>query len=136
MGRESVTYSAIARSYLEGIVEICRHEDWPSFYTDPERTWRVLRAPGVSAVVALDGNHVVGFAYLQSDGEIQAHLSMIAVLPSHRRRGIARDLIEEAFQRCGASRIDLISTDEGDQFYRSFPHRAFSGFRIYPATKV
>ena len=114
------------------IVEICRAEGWTSFYADPERTWRVLNAPGVTSVAAVDRGQVVGFAYLQSDGEIQAHLSNIAVSRSHRRRGIARRLIEEAFARCGAMRIDLVSTESSEEFYRSFEHREFPGFRIYP----
>jgi len=135
MSGNSISYSSVSRSHLDGIIEICRIEGWTSFHTDPERTWRVLTAPGVIAVVALDRELVVGFAYVQSDGEIQAHLSNIAVLQSHRRRGIARRMIEEAFARCGAQRIDLVSSEGSDQFYRSFQHREFPGFRIYPAGK-
>ncbi len=85
-------------------------------------------------MVALEGERVVGFAYLQSDGAIQAHLSLIGVLRSHRRRGIARRLVEEAFRRCGAERIDLVSTEGADDFYRSFMHLELPGFRIYPGT--
>lgn len=135
MSGNSISYASVSRSHLDGIIEICRIEGWASFYTDPERTWRVLIAPGVTTVVALDRDLVVGFAYVQSDGEIQAHLSNIAVLRSHRRRGIARRMIEEAFARCGAKRIDLVSSEGSDQSYRSFQHREFPGFRIYPAAK-
>lgn len=39
----------------------------------------------------------VGFAYLQSDGHIQAHLSLMAVSTTHRRRGIGRALLDFAF---------------------------------------
>jgi ribosomal protein S18 acetylase RimI-like enzyme len=39
-------------------------------------------------VVALVDEQVAGFAYLQSDGHIQAHLSLIAVAAAHRRRGM------------------------------------------------
>ena len=131
MSSSAISHREVAPSHVEGIVEICRAEGWESFY-DPNRVWRVLNAPGVCAVVALEDERVVGFAYVQSDGEIQAHLSNIAVTPSHRRRGIARRMIEEAFGRCGAKRIDLVSSEGSDQFYRSFQHREFPGFRIYP----
>ena len=132
---DSINCVPVARSHIGGIVEICQAEGWESFY-DPERTGRILNAPGVTAIVALEVNSVVGFAYLQSDGEVQAHLSNIAVRRSHRRRGIARRMIEEAFSRCGAKRIDLVSSEGSDEFYRSFQHREFPGFRIYPMPKT
>ena len=62
----------------------------------------------MTTVVAVDeeaGTGVVGFACLQSDGEIQAHLLLIAVEAAHRRRGIARALIAEALARAGGERI-------------------------------
>ena len=44
---------------------------------DAATTWQVLTAPGVRTVVAVDGAEVVGFAQVQSDGLIQAHLSLL-----------------------------------------------------------
>jgi ribosomal protein S18 acetylase RimI-like enzyme len=116
---------------LDGIVELCRAEEWPSFPADPPRAHRVLTAPGVTAVVARDGETVIGFAYVQSDGEIQAHLSNIVVAEGHRRRGIARRMLQQAIEWAGGMRIDLI-TDSADDFYAALPHRRWSGFRIYP----
>lgn len=72
------------RSHLEGVVALCEAEGWPSYPADPERAHRALTAPGVTAVVAWDDGMVVGFAYLQSDGEIQAHLSNLAVAAAAR----------------------------------------------------
>jgi ribosomal protein S18 acetylase RimI-like enzyme len=130
-----LNYADFLREHLDGVVAICREEGWPSYATDREITWRALTAPGVSAVVALEDSKVVGFAYLQSDGVIQAHLTLVAVARACRRKGIGRRPIEEAFARSGAQRIDLVSTEGADDFYRSFRHRAFPGFRIYPATR-
>jgi ribosomal protein S18 acetylase RimI-like enzyme len=81
-------------------------------------------------VVARAASKVVGFAYLQSDGVIQAHLSLIAMRSAYRRKGIARRLLETAFARSGAKR--LLSTEGAHDFYRSFEHRAHPGFRIFP----
>jgi ribosomal protein S18 acetylase RimI-like enzyme len=82
--------------------------------------------------VAVENDVVVGFAQVQTDGVVQAHLTLIAVAANQRRRGIGRRLIEETFRRSGAQRIDLVSTEGADDFYRSFSHRSFPGFRIYP----
>jgi ribosomal protein S18 acetylase RimI-like enzyme len=119
------------RSRLDGVLAICAAEDWPSFPSDPDRAHVVLTAPGVTSVVAVEDGQVLGFAYLQSDGHIQAHLSLMAVHTAHRRRGIGRALLEYAAPLTGALRIDLV-TDTADDFYASFTHRTFSGFRIYP----
>jgi ribosomal protein S18 acetylase RimI-like enzyme len=117
-------------AHLPGVLALCEAEDWPTFPADANRAHAVLTAPGVTTVVALDGADVVGFAYLQSDGHIQAHLSLMAVSRSHRRQGIGRALLEHAAPLTGAQRIDLI-TDTAEGFYASLPHRSHTGFRLY-----
>ena len=119
------------REHLDAIVALCRDEGWPSFPEDPERAHRVLTAPGVTAVVAVDHRTVLGFAYLQSDGEIQAHLSNIVVAESHRRTGVATALLQGGIERAGGVRIDLI-TDTAASFYESLSHKRWNGYRIYP----
>ena len=120
------------QAHLPGILALCEAEEWPSLPANADRAHAVLTAPGVTTVVALDGEQVVGFAYLQSDGHIQAHLSQMAVHHAYRRKGIGRALLEYAAPLTGAQRIDLV-TDTAEAFYTSFEHRTFSGFRIYPS---
>jgi ribosomal protein S18 acetylase RimI-like enzyme len=126
-----VTVTRYEHAHLPGVLTLCEAEGWPSLPADPERAHAVLTAPGVTTVVALDGELVIGFAYLQSDGYIQAHLSMMAVHSDYRRKGIGRALLEYAAPLTGAQRVDLV-TDTADGFYSSFEHRRLSGFRIYP----
>jgi ribosomal protein S18 acetylase RimI-like enzyme len=126
-----VSITTYTRDHLAGIVALCEAEGWPSFGADPDRAHAVLTAPGVTTVVALDGELVTGFAYALSDGHLTAYLSMMAVHHDYRRKGIGRDLIEHAFPLTGAERLDLV-TDTAGAFYRSFDHRTFEGFRIYP----
>ena len=125
-----MTITLYQEAHLAGVLALCEAEDWPSLPADASRAHAVLTAPGVTSVVALDGEHVVGFAYLQSDGNIQAHLSQMAVHHEYRRKGIGRALLEYAVPLTGAQRVDLV-TDSAEDFYASFQHRTFSGFRIY-----
>jgi len=118
-------------SDLETVLDLCRQEGWPSFVNDPPRALRALTAPGVTTIVASVESRIVGFAQLLSDGEIQAHLSLIAVHKAFRRRGIARTLIEHALLEAGGERIDLV-TDTAPEFYSALPHRRMHGFRLYP----
>jgi ribosomal protein S18 acetylase RimI-like enzyme len=126
-----VTIRQYESAHLAGIVALCEAEGWPSLGADLDRAHAVLTAPGVTSVVALDGDQVIGFAYLLSDGHIAAYLSMMAVHPDHRRQGIGRKLLEYAAPLTGAQRVDLV-TDTANAFYKSFDHRTFTGFRIYP----
>ena len=71
---------------LDGVLRLCEAEGWPSFPADPERASRVLTAPGVTTVVAVDDQRVVGFAQLFNDGELQAFLANIAVDAADARR--------------------------------------------------
>ncbi len=125
------TVRPFSQSDLKGVIALCAAEAWPSFPEDPARAQRALTAPGVTTVVAADGSAVVGFAQLLSDGEIQAHLSLIAVAASHRRQGLALMMLQEALRLAGGFRIDLV-TDSAPEFYAALPHHRFEGFRIYP----
>jgi ribosomal protein S18 acetylase RimI-like enzyme len=125
-------YVPLDRRHLSGVMLLCEAERWSSYTATADQSWQALTAPGSHTIVAIEDDRVVGFAQMQSDGLVQAHLSLIAVAPEQRRRGVGRRLIEEAFRRSGAQRIDLVSTEGADHFYRSFSHRSFVGFRIYP----
>lgn len=126
-----ILYEPIARLRLAGVIDLCKAEGWASYTEDVETTWKALVAPGVITIVAVEGEDVLGVAQMLTDGHIQAHLSLILVGPAHRRKGIAKRLVEEAFARSGAKRLDLV-TDSADEFYRSFKHHEWSGYRIYP----
>jgi ribosomal protein S18 acetylase RimI-like enzyme len=119
-------------SDLPGVLRLCAREGWPSFLEDEARAQRALTAPGVTTMVAVEGDHLLGFAQLQSDGEIQAHLSLIAVDPASRRKGVARELIMLGLREAGGLRVDLL-TDTADDFFASLPHFRLNGYRLYPS---
>ena len=130
----SVVYEAFdAGSHLSGVVGILASLEWDNFRYSPDLTRRSLTAPGVTAIMAVarDTGGVVGFAQVFDDGVFQAHPGLLAVDEGRRRRGVGRGLVEEAFTRVGAGRMDLIASDESLAFYRSFRHREQAGFRIY-----
>ena len=103
---------------------------WPSL-TDPAVVERVCTAPGSTAYVAEVAGGVVAWAQALGDGVLQSHLSLVAVDPGHRHRGITRPLVVATFQGTGTLRMDLV-TDSAPEFYATFAHQAMRGFRIYP----
>ena len=76
---------------------------------DPQRVTRAIRARHINVLVAAVREHLVGFAIMDY-GDTQAHLSLLAVTPSHQRCGIGRRMVawlEESALVAGVATINL-----------------------------
>ena len=76
---------------------------------DPKRVARAIQARDTQVVVAAVRNHLTGFA-IMNFGDEQAHLSLLAVTPSHQRCGIGRqimDWLEESALVAGIITVNL-----------------------------
>jgi ribosomal-protein-alanine N-acetyltransferase len=75
----------------------------------PERVAKAVRARDTSVVAVEVKGNLVGFAIMEF-GDLKAHLSLLAVKPSHQRCGIGRqmmDWLEEAALVAGICTINL-----------------------------
>ena len=126
-----IDYREFIESDLEPLCQLATIEGWDSF-RDLDLARRALTAPGCVVIVAVRQNRRMGFIQIQTDQGIHAHISNILVSGDARSRGIGRRLVEIAFSKSGAKYIDLVSTEGSDDFYRSFTHQEFQGFRLYP----
>lgn len=92
---------------------------WP-----PQRVAKAIQDPNTNVVAAQVAQHLVGFAIMEF-GETRAHLSLLAVKPSHQRCGIGRALLawlQDAALVAGISTIALelrASNHAARMFYRS-----------------
>ncbi|MEU4197696.1 hypothetical protein AB0E69_37760 [Kribbella sp. NPDC026611] len=57
-----MTITQYERAHLAGVIALCEAEGRPSLVADPTRSHAVLTAPGVTTVVALDGDLVTDTA--------------------------------------------------------------------------
>ncbi len=89
---------------------------------DPPRILRALKDPAVTTLVATDRGNIVGFA-IMAFGEARAHLTLLAVRPSHRRLGVGRRLmgwLTESALIAGIESIHLelrVSNEAAHRFY-------------------
>lgn len=75
--------------------------------------------PTTSYVVAQDGDAVVGYAAVSVVPDV-AELQRITVATSHRRRGLARDLLAEVVRRCAGAERLLLEVREDNAEARAF----------------
>ena len=115
-------------AHLDGLVALVVAEGWSEYAVDVERTSRALIAPGVTTLVAIDDGRVVGAIQVQSDGVIQAHVSMLLVDPNWRGRQLGFRLLREGFDRAGGLQLDIRTRTEG--YYERFGASRSLGFRL------
>ena len=84
------------------LLDLWHHADASPSPTDtPEQVDQVIQDPAASVLVAVDNDLLVGSIIGGWDGW-RGNIYCLAVLPSYRRRGIARALVAAAEERLAA----------------------------------
>jgi len=117
-----------ARAHLEGLIALVAAEGWTEYTDDVEQTHRALTAPGVTTLVAIVGAEVAGAIQVQSDGVIQAHVSMLLIGRSARGLGLGSRLLSEGLRRAGGLQLDIRTRTEG--YYERLGASRSLGFRL------
>ena len=76
---------------------------------DPKRVARSIQGRDTIVVIAAVRDHLTGFA-IMNFGDEQAHLSLLAVTPSHQRCGIGKQImawLEESALVAGITTVNL-----------------------------
>jgi ribosomal protein S18 acetylase RimI-like enzyme len=117
-----------ARAHLDGLIALLAAEGWTEYTDDVERTYRALTAPGVTTLVAIVARQVAGAIQVQSDGVIQAHVSMLLIDGNARGARLGSRLLREGLQRAGGLQLDIRTRTEG--YYERFGASRSLGFRL------
>lgn len=78
---------------FEAIRSFLAANGWAGRVADRPRFAKMLEN-SARAVVAIEAGQIIGFARALCDDVSNGYISMVAVAPEHRRRGIGRKLIE------------------------------------------
>jgi ribosomal protein S18 acetylase RimI-like enzyme len=116
------------QAHLEGLIALVAEEGWNEYADDAERTYRALSARGVTTLVALADGRVVGAIQVQSDGVIQAHVSMLLIDREWRGRRLGFALLRDGLKRAGGLRLDIRTRTEG--YYERLGASRSLGFRL------
>ena len=87
-------YRPITPGVYEPVRQFLSDVGWQHRVADPEKFVRMLGNTN-RAVVAVDGARVVGFARALCDEVSNGYISMVAVAPDMRGRGVGRELVRQ-----------------------------------------
>ena len=116
------------QAHLDGLIALVTAEGWTEYTDDVDRTYRALTAPGVTTLVATGVKRVVGAVQIQSDGLIQAHVSMLLIDRDWRGVGLGSRLLGEGLKRAGGLQLDVRTRTEG--YYERLGASRSLGFRL------
>jgi GNAT superfamily N-acetyltransferase len=88
---------AVPDADFDGIIALYRGHGW-SHAADPERLRTAILCSSY-AVVATEGDRIVGFARAMSDEAFAVYIADILVAPDRQRRGIGRAVVKALLQR-------------------------------------
>jgi GNAT superfamily N-acetyltransferase len=117
-----------ARAHLDALIALVSAEGWAEYSDDVQRTYRALTAPGATTLVAIADGRVAGVIQVQSDGVIQAHVSMLLIDRKWRGAGLGTRLLREGLERAGGLRLDIRTRTEG--YYERLGASRSVGFRL------
>jgi ribosomal protein S18 acetylase RimI-like enzyme len=123
-----ISIEPFTQAHLDGLLALVAAEGWTEYADDVERTHRALTAPGVTTLVAIVGGHLVGAIQVQSDGLIQAHVSMLLIAANSRGVGLGSRLLRDGLERAGGLQLDVRTRTEG--YYERLGASRSLGFRL------
>jgi ribosomal protein S18 acetylase RimI-like enzyme len=123
-----ISIEPFTQGHLDGLIALVAAEGWTEYTDDVERTHRALTAPGVTTLVAITGGHLVGAIQVQSDGVIQAHVSMLLIDRNSRGTGLGSRLLRQGLARAGGVQLDIRTRTEG--YYERLGASRSLGFRL------
>jgi GNAT superfamily N-acetyltransferase len=123
-----VSIEPFAQAHLDGLITLVAAEGWTEYTDDADRTYRALTAPGVTTLVAIVGRRVIGAIQLQSDGAIQAHVSMLLIDRNWRGAQLGSTLLRDGLERAGGLQLDIRTRTEG--YYERLGASRSLGFRL------
>jgi ribosomal protein S18 acetylase RimI-like enzyme len=123
-----ISIEPFTQIHLGGLIALVAAEGWTEYTDDAERTRCALTAPGVTTLVAIAGEELVGAIQVQSDGLIQAHVSMLLIARNSRGVGIGSRLLRHGLERAGGLQLDVRTRTEG--YYERLGASRSLGFRL------
>lgn len=110
------------------IQELYKQEGWMTFINRSDMALEAWKNSTIS-LVAIDNDVVVGLVRALTDRNITTYISELIVETNYRGKGIGKALLEACHDLYPHTRLDLLSTEGADEFYKKDYFREVTGFR-------
>ncbi|MYK19564.1 GNAT family N-acetyltransferase [Candidatus Poribacteria bacterium] len=125
----SFRIQAWSPNYFDAMCALSSGEGWTTPEQRPKETLVAWENSWPTLVAVDTGGKLVGFLRAITDTQITTYLCEVLVAREFRRLGLGRLLIDVCQGLVPTTRLDLLSTDESDDFYRVIDCVDFQGFR-------
>jgi len=125
---EGISIRKFVESDFSEIQSLYQSEGWMTFVKRSQDGLTAWRNSPI-ALVAVEGDIIVGLVRGITDGEITTYIAEVIVNKNYREKGIGDALISTCHYLYPHTRIDLLSTEGADEFYRRNSFRQTTGFR-------
>ena len=125
---EGISIRKFVESDFSEIQSLYQSEGWMTFVKRPQDGLTAWRNSPI-ALVAVEGDIIVGLVRGITDGEITTYIAEVIVDKNYRGKGIGDALISTCHYLYPHTRIDLLSTEGADEFYKRNNFRQTTGFR-------
>jgi ribosomal protein S18 acetylase RimI-like enzyme len=90
-----------------------------------------------TTIFAFDGDMLVGFGRAISDGEYQAAIYDVAVIPEYQKKGIGRMIIRSIMERIPGCNFILYSSPDKEKFYEKLGFRRMkTGMALFTESEI
>jgi GNAT superfamily N-acetyltransferase len=97
-------------------------QEWPTPHDRPEGALVAWQHSWPTLVVT-EGERVIGFVRGMTDGKITMYIAELLVDSDYRGKGLGRLLLDACHALYPHARLDLISTEEANPFYKTIGFR-------------
>jgi len=128
-----VEYQVVTTAPVEEIVALYQAGGWWRESRDNRnRIEAMIRGSFCFMTARLPGGSIIGMGRVISDGASDAYIQDVVVLPSYRRQGIGRELIQRLTQHCLKHKIGwigLVAEPGTAGFYKQLGYRILEGYQ-------
>ena len=115
--------------YFDAMRTLSSAEGWTTPELRPKETLAAWENSWPTLIAVDTDGKLVGFLRAITDTRITTYLCEVLVSREFRRIGLGKLLIDVCQGLVPTTRLDLLSTDEADDFYRAIDCADFQGFR-------